>query len=323
MKPICRSLLAALWLGLATLGRGADATVASPDSRLIRIATAHSALVLFPGDDGRLYQLAYGKAAALPSAPKRAPSREAEFHPQYGDGFTCEPALQVTHADGNTSTALAYVRRQTTALEAGVSLTRIELKDCFYPLWVTLCLKSCGQEDVIEQWTEIRHEEPGAVTLYRFASSAPVLKAKEYWLTQFQGDYSREAALVEERLGPGLKILDSKLGVRASRFRIPSFLLSLNAPAREEAGEVLGGSLCLVRQLSTRVRARLEQPSARLVRHQSFGLAIPPQARPDLHHAGDALDLERPAAKARSAAISTAGPAATAYATPPNPVPSC
>ena len=236
-------LFASLVLASDAMLFGADATSATADPRLIGITTAHSALALFAGDDGRLYQLTYGRAAAPASVPKRTPNREAEFHPQYGDGFICEPALQATHTDGNTSTALAYVRHQTTALDAGVSLTRIELKDRFYPLFVTLCLKSYGQEDVIEQWTEIRHEEAGAVTLYRFASSAPVLKAKEYWLTQFQGDYSREATLAEEHLGPGLKVLDSKIGVRASRFRIPSFLLALNAPAKEEAGEVLGGSL--------------------------------------------------------------------------------
>jgi alpha-galactosidase len=243
MIRVPRWLFASLLLASAPALHGADAPAASGDPRLIRIATAHSSLVMFAAEDGRLYQLAYGPAAFPVSVPKRAPSREDEFHPQYGDGFICEPALQATHADGNTSTALAYVRHQTTMLDGGVSLTRIELKDRFYPLLVTLCLKTYGQEDVIEQWTEIHHEETGVVTLYRFASSAPVLKAKEYWLTQFQGDYSREATLAEERLGPGLKILDSKIGVRASRFRIPSFLLALNAPAKEEAGEVFGGSL--------------------------------------------------------------------------------
>lgn len=232
-----------LLVALPALTSAAGASAVSSDSRLIRIATAHSALVLFIGDDKRLYQLAYGKASAQPSVPKRTPSREAEIHPQYGDGFILEPALQVTHADGNTSTSLAYVRHQTTALESNVSLTRIELKDGFYPLFVTLCFKSYSQEDVLEQWTEIRHDEAGAATLYRFASSAPIFKAKEYWLTQFQGDYSREAALSEERLGPGLKVLDSKIGVRASRFRIPSVILALDRPAKEDGGEVFGGSL--------------------------------------------------------------------------------
>src|ERR1035441_4585719 len=127
-------LFASLLLASAPTLLGADAASTSADPRLIRITTAHSELVLFMGDDGRLYQLTYGSAGLPVSVPKRAPSREAEFHPQYGDGFICEPALQATHADGNTSSALVYVRHQTTALDSGVSLTRIELKDRFYPL---------------------------------------------------------------------------------------------------------------------------------------------------------------------------------------------
>jgi alpha-galactosidase len=242
MNSLRCSLLLTFLLLLPAFGWAAEGA-APPESSLIRITTAHSALVLFVGGDGRLYELAYGDASSPVATPSHAPSREAEFHPQYGDGFICEPALQVTHADGNTSTCLSYVRHQTTTVDTNVSLTRIELKDKFYPLFVTLCFKSYGQEDLLEQWTEIRHEETGAVTLYRFASSAPVLADKEYWLTQFQGDYSREATLAEERLGPGLKVLDSKIGVRASRFRIPSFLLALGGPAKEETGQVYGGSL--------------------------------------------------------------------------------
>ena len=48
---------------------------------------------------------------------------------------------------------------------------------------------------------------------------------------------------MEEKLAPGIKILDSKLGVRADQMRNPSFILSLGGPAREEEGEVFGGSL--------------------------------------------------------------------------------
>jgi alpha-galactosidase len=59
----------------------------------------------------------------------------------------------------------------------------------------------------------------------------------------FHGDYSHEANLAEERLGPGIKILDSKIGVRATRFCIPSFVLALDRPAAEENGEAHGGSL--------------------------------------------------------------------------------
>ena len=233
-------------LALVCLAPLAVRTQAAPGpeaSRQIRVTTAHWAITLFVADDGRLCQLGCGPVGQTIPLPRRAPARETEFHPPYGNGFILEPALQATHADGNTSTDLSYVKHDTHVVDTNITLTRIELKDPAYPFSATLCLRSYRQEDLIEQWIEVRHQEGGPVTLYRFASSAPMLKAKEYWLTQFHGDYQREATLAEEKLGPGIKVLDSKIGVRASRFRLPSFVLALDGPAREDAGEVLGGSL--------------------------------------------------------------------------------
>jgi alpha-galactosidase len=215
-------------------------TPASGES--IQITTAHSALMLRVGADKRLYEIHYG-APQKDVAATDILARETEFYPQSGDGFILEPALEVTHPDGNTSTDLIYVKHDTQMLTWDLTLTRIELKDPAYPFYVTLCLKSYNQEDVIEQWAEIRNDDEAPVTLHRFASASPVIEAKEYWLTQFHGDYRHEATLNEEQLSPGLKILDSKIGVRASRFCIPSFLLSLGGAASEESGEAIGGSL--------------------------------------------------------------------------------
>lgn len=210
---------------------------------LITIPTAHSALTLCVEGDGRLYQLGYGKTPDKVVAPEKMPEREAEFFPASGNGFILEPALQATHADGNTSTDFMFVRQETTALDSNVAVTRIELKDRFYPFFVNIYLKAYAKEDVIEEWTDIRHDEDGVVTLYRFASSSPLVAGKEHWLTQFHGDWSREGEISEERLAEGTKILDSKIGVRASQYRIPSFILTRNGPAKEESGEVFGGSL--------------------------------------------------------------------------------
>ncbi len=215
----------------------------APAGRVIAIATGHTALVLWAAADGRLSQLDFGPVPGDDASPRAAPDRADEYHPPYGNGYVLEPALQVVHADGNTSTELAFVRCEASAVDADVTLTRIELRDRFYPFTVTLCYRAYRDEDVIEAWTEIRHEESDAVTLLRFASSAPLIKADSYWLTQLQGDYLREADLVEERLTPGIKILDSKLGVRADQMRNPSFLLSLDGPAREETGTIIGGTL--------------------------------------------------------------------------------
>ncbi len=216
-------------------------------SRSIPVVTARSSLALSIGADGRLYQLHYGSTDFNVTVPRGGPGRELEFYPQYGDGldesFIPRPALQATHADGNMSTDLTYVKHSVEEVEPNITLTRIELQDPAYPFFVTLCLKSYHEEDMIEQWTEIHHEETGPVVLYRYASCAPLLLAKEYWLTLFHGDYAHEAALAEEKLGPGLKVLDSHIGVRATRYCLPSFILSLDGPAAEETGQAVGGSL--------------------------------------------------------------------------------
>ncbi|HEX3100207.1 MAG TPA: alpha-galactosidase [Pyrinomonadaceae bacterium] len=231
-----------LFFFAATLLHAADFPTTTAGGDSINIPTAHSVLMLRVGDDGRVYEIHYG-APQKEIAKTNVLARETELYPPFGDGFILEPALEATHADGNTSADLIYVKHSTTAIDGNVSLTRIELRDPAYPFFVTLCFKSYVSEDVIEQWAEIRNGENGAVTLARFASAAPQFKAKEYWLTQFHGDYKTEATIAEDKLSPGIKILDSKIGVRADRFGFPSFILSLNAPADEESGEAIGGSL--------------------------------------------------------------------------------
>jgi alpha-galactosidase len=226
---------------LCSLGASAVLAAAPVAPRPITIATAGSALVLAVAPDGRLQQIDYGRprTGALPD--KLAPEDEA--YPASGSGWISEPALQVVHADGNTSTELAYVDHETRKVDGNVTHTRIRLKDRYYPFFVTLHFEAFAAEDVIRQWVELTHSEAGAVVLSRFASSAPVIKGDAAWLTQFQGDYMREMELVEERLTPGLKILDSKLGVRAHQMRNPSFVLAVDSPAAEESGEVVGGTL--------------------------------------------------------------------------------
>jgi alpha-galactosidase len=211
--------------------------------KVITIATAQSALTLGVAADGRLYELGYGAPRAR--EPRRSFAREDEFHPPAGNGYILEPALQATHADGNTSTDLVWVSDEATddPRDANIRTTRIRLADPAYRFFVTLCFRAYRSENVIEQWAEIAHEESGPVTLARFASSAPIVKAEHYYLTQLQGNYMREAELVEEQLAPGIKILDSKLGVRAHQMRNPSLLVALDHPAREDEGEVYGGTL--------------------------------------------------------------------------------
>ena len=207
------------------------------DPRQIWVSTAHSALVLMPAEDHQLRQMRYG---ALETS---AADDGMECYPTFGDGNVQEPALRVTHADGNTSTDLQFVGSETTRIDSNVTQTRIDLKDPAYPLFVSLFYKSYAREDIIEAWTEVHHAEHGDVTLYNFASSAPVFAPGDYWLTQFHGDWANEMNMSETKLDYGVKILDSKLGMRTELWRNPSFLLSSGGPAREDSGEIVGGAL--------------------------------------------------------------------------------
>jgi alpha-galactosidase len=225
---------------LATAVAATNAAHAEATTRTIVIATAHTALTLAVAPDGRVHQLGYGRRAAAPD--KLAP--EDELYPASGSGFVAEPALAVVHGDGNLSTELAYVAhdvRQDKA--ANLTVTRIKLKDRFYPFHVTIVFEAFNAEDVLRTWVELSHEEDRPVLLQRFASSALTLPGEGAWMTQFQGDYMREMELGEELLSPGIKVLDSKLGVRAHQRRNPSVLLSLGGPAAEDRADVIGGTL--------------------------------------------------------------------------------
>src|SRR5262249_17591117 len=72
-----------------------------------------------------------------------------------------EPAIAVTHADGNNSLDLQYVRHDTKQIDDNTSLLTVVLKDPVYNFEVTLYYKSWFNEDVTEQWSEIRHHEKG------------------------------------------------------------------------------------------------------------------------------------------------------------------
>ncbi|RYG35159.1 melibiase [bacterium] len=213
-----------------SLGVGGSVKVVR-DLRPLRIATVNAAMNLYVDDENRLMQRAFG-AKDTPETPGQL------AYPAAGDGWIFEPALQVRHADGNTSTDLRVVKTSTTG-----DLTRVEMKDPEYPFFVDLFFRTYPNEDVIEAWTEVRHTERGPVTLDKFASSAPDFGTGEHWLTQFHGNWAAEANVAEEKLSFGTKTLDTKLGVRAHQFLAPWFILAKGGPAKEDSGEVFGGSL--------------------------------------------------------------------------------
>ncbi|GAA0546138.1 alpha-galactosidase [Chitinophaga japonensis] len=219
---------------------------------VIPVQTAHHAQVLQVSDNKDLSTIWFGEKLANAGEYGQAPGvyKMSDYTGQLNAAYTpagsrnlAEPAITVTHADGNNSLDLKYVRHEVKRIDDNVSLLTIRLKDPVYDLEVTLYYKTYFNEDVVEQWSEIRHHEKGNVVLHKFASANLYLQAGAFWLNQYHGDWAKEMQPEESRLTHGIKTLDSKLGTRANLFQPSVFMVSLDRPATEDEGSVMYGAL--------------------------------------------------------------------------------
>ena len=219
----------------------------------IPIITRSNALVLQADDKKNLNIIYLGKKLAsdveygqIGGQYKQSTEYTGVLNAAYtpsGSRNLLEPAINVSHADGNNSLDLRYVSHSEKKESNDVSLLSIVLKDPIYDFQVTLYYKSYFNDDVIEQWSVIKHKEKGNVTLHKFASANLYLKAESFYLTQYHGDWAKEMQAEESKITHGIKTLDSKLGTRANLFQPSVFMVSLDKPAGEDEGAVLYGAL--------------------------------------------------------------------------------
>ena len=195
------------------------------------------------GRDGRLYQAYLGTKLGNYDDLKQIRDASHLAYATFGTDNLFEPAVRMTHNDGNPSLELKYVSYNIEKPDANITITSILLRDPEYPVEVTLHIKTFSAEDVIEQWVEIVQKEAKPVTIYNYASSMLHFDANKYWLTQFHGDWAEEMKMQENELTSGIKILDSKLGTRAHMYQTPVFFLSLNEKSDENNGELIAGTL--------------------------------------------------------------------------------
>lgn len=224
------------------------------EMKQIRISTDHTDLVLQVAPNGRLYQSYLGAkllneadlkdlAWSVHAASDGSVSQRGwEVYSGSGNEEFFEPALAVTHNDGNPSTWLYYVSSDTHPVEGGVQ-TDIVLRDDKYPVEVTLHYVAYPREDVIKTWTSIRHAEKKPVVLSAYASTMLYFCREAYYLTEFSSDWAKEAQMSTQPLLFGKKVIDTKLGSRAAMHTHPFFIVGLDQPAHERQGEVLMGTL--------------------------------------------------------------------------------
>ena len=242
------------------LGRPAIALMAmamattAVDAQTVRVSTNNTDLVLKVSPKGRLYQVYFGdklKNAAdydnltwntYAASDGAVSTRGHEVYAGSGNEDYFEPAVAITHADGNMTTYLYYKGVETKAIDGGTE-TIITLQDNKYPDTVKLHYAAYDKENVIKAWTEISHNEKNPVTLWRYSSTMLYFDASKYFLTSYHSDWAREGQPETVQLTAGKKIIDTKLGTRAAMHTEPFFELGLNEPAKENEGNVVLGTI--------------------------------------------------------------------------------
>jgi len=219
----------------------------------IPIVTENNALLLETDQNNRLRTVYFGKALSSDSEYSSI-SNMYNFNDSnagiYNSAYTpagtwnlSEPAIQVIHSDGNTSLELKYVSHKKEQIDSNIVITSIILQDSLYHFQLTLFYKVWKKENIIEQWTEIIHDENEPVLLKKFASANLYFTDKDYYLTTFQNKWGGEMQPAEIKLERGTRSIDSKLGTRAMLLQTPNFILSFDKPALENEGTVLLGQL--------------------------------------------------------------------------------
>jgi alpha-galactosidase len=238
---------------LAGIGLSSMGQTARSQDRIISLETKKTALVIQVDTQQRLHYIYQGVKldnradyGMLPAAERSVADYTGMYNSVYtssGSRNLLEPAIAVTHADGNQSLDLQYVSHTSVKISPDIELLKILLKDPVYPVEVTLYYKAYYKENVIEQWSAIVHHEKDDIVLQKFASANLYVRSGSYWLRQYHGDWAKEMQPEETQLTHGIKTLDSKLGTRANLFMPSVFMVSLDKPAGEDEGNVLFGAL--------------------------------------------------------------------------------
>jgi alpha-galactosidase len=182
MNCTAASLAAYKFFAIAATGLFLCITSLSAQT-IIPMETSNMAMVLKAGKNKDLEIIYFGKKlnntdeyALVPEQYAQPEDYTHSLNSAYtaaGSRNLAEPAITVTHADGNNSLNLKYVSHNVKNISDDVSLLTVQLKDPVYDFEVSLFYKSFFKEDVVEQWSLIKHHEKGTVILQKFSSYSP------------------------------------------------------------------------------------------------------------------------------------------------------
>ena len=223
---------------------GVFAQNSNSNKKLIVLKTKNTSAVYAINSDSMVYLYYYGKK--LNNTNNFIKYDGAAIGPivstYSGKKFT-EPALFAVHSNGLLSTELKYQSHATSAMGDSIETTTVVLKDKLLPFFVSIHFKVYYNEDIIQTWCTYSNKEPGIVVLKKFASASIPVLSEKYFLTKFYGSWFGEMKMEDAELKQGIVSMESKQGVRTTHNFNPSFIVSLNQPATETTGELIGGTL--------------------------------------------------------------------------------
>ena len=243
MRKIC-TIMAALLISATAVAA----------QKTIRVCTDNTDLVLQVNNNGRLYMVYLGDKLINASDVDKFEwtmdtGSDASVSQRGHEAYMCsggedffEPALGVTHADGNKTTYLYYKDSQVRAVNGG-NETIVTLADNKYDVEVRLHYIAYPKQNVFKVWSEITNHEKKEISLWKYASTMLYFNSQKYFLTNYHGDWAREAQPAMQQLTYGKKIIDTKLGTRAAMHSQPFFELGFDMPTSENIGRMMLGTI--------------------------------------------------------------------------------
>ena len=256
-------------LSVAAVSVGLTAAVLPAHAENVSLSTPNNSLVLDITQGQEPLLLYYGPRLSdqtLQTLP-RPTGGNLQVYPAYGYHVHEITALSIRHADGNLSTDLRATGYELSdaaveapnGVEAPSRTLRILCQDPVYGTEVAIVYQAHQDVDVIETWTEIANSDRkmsvkgsklsmlnaqlGTITLTQFASCMLPIRRGNVYLSHQHGGHNSEARLFEEPLLRGMKVIKNTDGTRGAHLDRCEVMFSLDGPARELQGDVIGAAL--------------------------------------------------------------------------------
>ena len=220
----------------------------TPDS--VHLLTRSSQMTLFRDEQGRVRRAYYGPRLREPEDALESTADAPLLYSALADSVTGLPnasdeyCICATQADGTLSLRLECQGWEVLELDDDREEAVFYGKDPSYPVRVEIHVRSHRESDAFLQWAVIRNEGREGIRLHRAASAQLNLRAERYFVTSFRGTWGGESLMSEEEVARGHELaLVSGTGTRAAQEGSPGFVISLDGPAREDAGDVVLGAL--------------------------------------------------------------------------------